>query len=345
MTSAMLLTDTHPQVVLGKVGVLLVNLGSPDAPTASAVRKYLKQFLSDRRVIELTPLLWQPILQGIILNVRPRKSAAKYASVWGDPAQAAPLVRITAEQTAALKLKFGERCEVAFAMRYGQPVISDQLDILFKEKGCDRILIAPLYPQYCAATTASIIDEVSRWQAKQRWQPALRYLPPYYDNPIYIKAVVQSLREHIANLSWVPDKILLSFHGMPNETLMKGDPYHCQSHKSARLIREALAWPAEKMQLTFQSRFGPKKWLEPYTDKTLEIFAHQGVKKIVVQAPGFAADCLETLEEIAIEAKESFEHAGGSHYSYVPCLNDSRLGIDMLHALLKAELAGWIDFT
>jgi protoporphyrin/coproporphyrin ferrochelatase len=332
----------HPAVKPKKIGVLLVNLGSPDAPTPSAVRRYLKQFLSDRRVIELSPLLWQPILRGIILNTRPAKSAKKYASVWGKVGTLAPLVQITSQQATALQNEFGENAVVRFAMRYGNPAIPDQLNHLFYEQGCDRILIAPLYPQYCAATTASIVDEVSRWQAKQRWQPALRYLPPYYDSPVYISAITDSLREHIAALPWAPDRIMLSFHGMPRETLDKGDPYQCQSQKTARLVRESLGHDAPPLQITFQSRFGPKKWLEPYTDKTLEDLAASGTKNIVLQSPGFAADCLETLEEIAMEAKETFLHAGADNFSYVPCLNDSLRGIEMLQTLIRNELKGWL---
>ncbi len=336
-----MMPPAHPTIMRGKVGVLLVNLGSPDAPTRSAVRRYLAQFLSDRRVIEASPLIWQPILQGIILNVRPAKSAAKYASVWGDPAQPAPLVRITAAQAAAVQQALGTQFEVVHAMRYGNPALPAMLDELFKQRGCDRILIAPLYPQYCAATTASIVDEVNRWQAKLRWQPALRFLPPYFDQPDYIAAVAQSLDAHIAQLAWTPDRILLSFHGMPAETLGKGDPYHCHAQKTTRLVREALDDRADKVHMTFQSRFGPKKWLEPYTDAAMRSYPAAGIKNLVVQSPGFAADCLETLEEIAMEARETFLHAGGDNFSYVPCLNDSPRGIDMLAAVLRTELAGW----
>ncbi len=342
MTQNVHTPNGHPVVRGKKVGILLVNLGSPDAPTPSAVRRYLKQFLSDRRVIELNPLLWQPILRGIILNTRPAKSAKKYASVWGKVGTPAPLVKITSQQTLALQNKFGDSAVIRFAMRYGAPAIPAQLDDLFYEHGCDRILIAPLYPQYCAATTASIVDEVSRWQAKQRWQPALRYVPPYYDNPIYISAIKDSLNDHITALPWKPDRIMLSFHGMPRETLTKGDPYQCQSQKTARLVRDSLGTTAPPLQITFQSRFGPKKWLEPYTDKTLEDLAKTGTKNIVVQSPGFAADCLETLEEIAMEARETFLHSGGAHFSYVPCLNDSPRGIQMLSVLIKNELLGWL---
>jgi protoporphyrin/coproporphyrin ferrochelatase len=339
---SMTLPPAHPPVKAQKTGVLLVNLGSPDAPTTSAVRRYLKEFLSDRRVIELTPLLWQPILRGIILNVRPSKSAKKYASVWGDAAQPAPLVRITAAQTAALKNSFGANVIVDFAMRYGNPAIAARLDYMQKEMGCTRILVVPLYPQYSAATTATVVDEVNRWLARQRWQPTVRFLPPYFDDPDYIAAIAGSISTHLASLDWQPDVILASFHGMPRETLDKGDPYHCQSQKTARLVREALGETAERMQITFQSRFGPKEWLQPYTDGTVSALAQKGVKKLALVSPGFAADCLETLEEIQEEVAETFSHNGGEKFTYVPCLNDSPAGVALLEKLVRKELQGWI---
>jgi ferrochelatase len=325
-----------------KTGVLLVNLGSPDAPTTSAVRRYLKEFLSDRRVIELTPFLWQPILRGIILNVRPAKSAKKYASIWGDAAQPAPLVRITAAQTDALKNSFGEKVIVDFAMRYGNPAIATRLEYLQKEMGCSRILVVPLYPQYSAATTATVVDAVNRWLARQRWQPTVRFLPPYFDDPDYIAAVSGSIRAHFAALDWTPDVILASFHGMPRETLDKGDPYHCQSQKTARLVREAMGETAERLQISFQSRFGPKQWLQPYTDGTVAALAQKGVKKLAVVSPGFAADCLETLEEIQEEVAGTFSQNGGEKFTYVPCLNDSPAGVALLEKLVRKELQGWI---
>ncbi len=330
----------HPPVQLGKIGVLLVNLGSPDAPTPAAVRRYLRQFLSDRRVIELTPILWQPILQGIILNVRPAKSARKYASIWGDVSLPAPLVRITQKQSAGLQGKFGDTVLVDFAMRYGNPAIPARLSWL-KAQGCDRILVAPLYPHYCAATTATVVDEANRWLGAQRWQPTMRFLPPYFDDPIYIDAVAQSITVHLEQQPQ-PDVILASFHGMPRESLDKGDPYHCQAQKTGRLLREKLGLEQDRFRISFQSRFGPKKWLEPYTDTTVAALAQQGIKSLAIVSPGFSADCLETLEEIQMEVAETFRHNGGTDFTYVPCLNDSAVGIEMLRALIARELAGWI---
>lgn len=320
---------------------MLVNLGSPDAPTKAAVRRYLKQFLSDRRVIELTPLLWQPILQGIILNVRPGKSAAKYASIWGDPTQPAPLVRITAAQSAALQSRFDGPVVVDYAMRYGAPSIPSRLEWLTREQGCDRILVMPMYPQYCAATTATVVDEVNRWLADRRWQPTVRFAPPYHDDPRYIAALAKSVTAHLQTLPQQPDIVLTSFHGMPRETLDKGDPYHCHAQKTGRLLRDALGMAEQDFQITFQSRFLSKPWLQPYTDVTIAALAKSGVKRLAVVCPGFAADCLETLEEIALEAAETFHENGGETFDYIPCLNDSVTGIDMLEQLVRTELSGW----
>lgn len=341
MTSSPLPTG-HPKIKNGKIGVLLVNLGSPDAPTASAVRRYLKQFLSDRRVIELSPLLWQPILRGIILNVRPAKSARKYAYVWGDTNQPAPLVRFTQQQTAAVRSGFPDSIVVDYAMRYGNPAITVRLDYLMKDMGCDRILIVPLYPQYSAATTASVVDEVTLWLKRQRWQPTVRFLSPYFEDPTYIGAVAESISSHLSALPWQPDIILASFHGMPKETLDKGDPYHCQAQKTARLVREKLGMAPDRFRITFQSRFGPKAWLQPYTDGTVAELARQGVRHLAIVTPGFASDCLETLEEIQMEVAETFKQNGGTHFTYIPCLNDSPAGISLLQGLIKKELSGWI---
>jgi protoporphyrin/coproporphyrin ferrochelatase len=336
-----LLPPRHPPVAIGRIGVLLVNLGSPDAPTKSAVRKYLKQFLSDRRVIELSPLLWQPILRGIILNVRPGKSAAKYASVWRADGQTAPLVRTTAAQASALQRRFTDRIVVDYAMRYGSPSIFSRLENLTEEKGCNRLLIVPMYPQYCAATTATVVDEVNRWLAARRWQPTLRFLPPYHDNPAYISALAHQITEHLRAMPWQPEIVLASFHGMPQESLNKGDPYHCHAQKTGRLLQEKMSWAKEAFRVTFQSRFGPKKWLQPYTDGTVEALARQGIKRLAIVCPGFAADCLETLEEIAIEVAGTFTRHGGENFTYIPCLNDSPAGVDLLESLVRTELGGW----
>ena len=333
----MILPADHPPVTPPRVGVLLVNLGTPEAPEPKAVRRYLAEFLSDRRVIEIPPLLWQPILRGIILNVRPKKSAHAYAQVWTD--KGSPLAAITRAQAEALVGAFGDRVIVDHAMRYGRPAIGECIAAL-KAAGCERILIAPLYPQYCAATTATVIDAVGATLAGMRWQPAIRTLPPYHDDPDYIAALAASVSEGLAELDYAPDAIVATFHGMPARTLGLGDPYHCHCQKTARLLSEALGRP---VRISFQSRFGRAKWLEPYTETVLSELPAAGVKRIAVIAPGFAADCLETLEEIAIRGRETFLAAGGERFTYLSCLNDSPTGIAMLQKLVQRELAGWID--
>jgi protoporphyrin/coproporphyrin ferrochelatase len=331
----MSLPPGHPAVAKTKIGVLLVNLGTPDAPTAKSVRKYLKQFLSDKRVVEIPSLIWQPILRGIILNVRPAKSAANYAKVWTE--DGSPLAVNTKRQTAELAKRLGVIADVRYAMRYGNPSIPDQLAAM-KADGCNRILVAPLYPQYSGATTATVIDDVARALAAMRWQAALRTLPPYYDDPVHIEALHQSLKAGLAALDFTPDAIVASFHGMPKRTLQLGDPYHCHCQKTARLLSEASGLP---LTVSFQSRFGPAKWLEPATDTTLLRLAAEGKKKVAIFAPGFSSDCLETLEELAIQGHESFIEAGGTEMAYMPCLNDSDVGMDMLEALVRRELSGW----
>ncbi len=326
----------HPPIMPPKVGVLLVNLGTPDAPTPSAVKRYLKQFLSDRRVVEIPPLIWQPILRGIILNTRPRKSAHAYEKVWTD--KGSPLAWNTAAQAEALANLIGSAANVRYAMRYGKPSIDDQLKAM-KAEGCERILIAPLYPQYSSATTATVMDDAYATLAKMRWQMALRSLPPYHDDPAYIGALKVSLEASLALLDFEPDVILASFHGMPQRTLDLGDPYHCHCRKTARLLSEAMGRPLE---VSFQSRFGRAKWLEPATDATFIRLAHEGKKKLAIFAPGFSSDCLETLEELAIQGAEQFTEAGGTHFAYMPCLNADAPGMDMLEALIRRELSGWI---
>jgi len=317
------------------VGVLLVNLGTPDAPTPGAVRRYLGEFLSDRRVVEIPPLIWQPILRGIILTTRPRRSAHAYGLVWRE--DGSPLAAITRAQAEALDL--GE-VVVDWAMRYGNPAIGERLAAM-KEAGCERILIAPLYPQYCSATTATANDAAFAALAKMRWQPAIRTLPPYHDDPAYIGALKVSVEASLAALDFVPDAIVASFHGMPRRTLELGDPYHCHCQKTARLLSEALGRP---LTIAFQSRFGRARWLEPATDATLARLAGEG-KKVAVLAPGFAADCLETLEELAIRGRDSFLAAGGTDFAYLPCLNDSTAGMEMLRNIIGRELAGWAATT
>lgn len=330
------LPEGHPAVAPRRVGVLLVNLGTPDAPDAGAVRRYLGEFLSDRRVVEIPPLIWQPILRGIILRTRPAKSAHAYAQVWTD--DGSPLAAITKRQAAAVQALCPE-VSVDWAMRYGNPSIPDTLKAM-KDAGCERILIAPLYPQYCAATTATVVDKAFETLAAMRWQPAIRTLPPYHDDPRYIAALAESVRTQLAALDFEPDAVLASFHGMPQRTLELGDPYHCHCRKTARLLGEALG---RELTVTFQSRFGRAKWLEPATDTVLEALPGKGVKKIAIVAPGFSADCLETLEELAIRGRESFEAAGGERFAYLACLNDSAPGVDMLRSILASELAGWAD--
>ena len=325
----------HPQIPAPRIGLLLINLGTPDAPDAGAVRRYLKEFLSDPRVVEIPQIAWQPILRGIILNTRPKKSAHAYQQVWTD--QGSPLATITARQAAALADAFGPDVTVDWAMRYGKPAIGERLQAL-KDAGCDRILLAPLYPQYCAATTATANDKAFAQLAVMRWQPAVRTLPPYYEDPVHIDALAASVREGLAKLDFAPDTLIASFHGMPQRTLELGDPYHCQCLKTARLLREALD---REVTVAFQSRFGRAKWLEPATDRVLADLPGKGARKVAIVAPGFSADCLETLEELAIRGREQFLAAGGTDFAYLPCLNDSPGGIAMLKTLLARELEGW----
>jgi protoporphyrin/coproporphyrin ferrochelatase len=331
------LPPDHPPVQPPRVGVLLVNLGTPTAPTGPAVKTYLKQFLSDRRVVEIPALIWQPILRGIILNTRPKKSAAAYAKVWTE--DGSPLAAFTIAQTAALKTQMGDAADVRYAMRYGAPSIGDQLAAM-KADGCERILIAPLYPQYSGATTGTVLDEAYRVLSKMRWHPALRTLPAYHDDPAYIAALKTSIEQGLAQLDFTPDAVLASFHGMPERTLQLGDPYHCHCRKTARLLSEAMGMPLE---VSFQSRFGRAKWLDPATDVTLERLAKEGKRKLAIFAPGFSVDCLETLEELAIQGHEQFEAAGGTHYAYLPCLNADASGMTMLEHLVRHELSGWIE--
>ena len=325
----------HPVIAPPKVGILLTNLGTPDAPDAKAVRRYLAEFLSDPRVIEIPKIAWQPILHGIVLRTRPKKSAHAYAQVWSE--EGSPLAAITARQAKALQARLGDSVIVDYAMRYGNPAIRQAIDRLFAA-GATRILVAPLYPQYCAATTASALDATFAAIAAQRWQPALRTLPPYHDDPHYIAALKGDLERQLAALDFTPERLLLSFHGMPKRTLQLGDPYHCHCRKTARLLGEAMTIPVD---VAFQSRFGPAKWLEPATDDTLKAYPAAGVTKVAIAAPGFSADCLETIEELGIRGHEDFVAAGGTHFARLDCLNDSDAGMAMLDALVRRELAGW----
>jgi ferrochelatase len=332
----MIWPEAHPPIFPpDKIGVLLVNLGTPSAPDPASVRRYLGEFLSDRRVVEIPPLVWQPILRGVILRTRPKKSAHAYSQVWRE--DGSPLAAITRAQSDALQGAFGENTLVDWAMRYGEPKIADRIASL-KAYGAARILIAPLYPQYCGATTATANDAAFAALARMRWQPAIRTLPPYHDHPAYIAALKASVEASLAQLDFAPDAILASFHGMPERTLTLGDPYHCHCQKTARLLSEALG---KELIVTFQSRFGRAKWLEPATDKVLAELPGKGMKKVAIVAPGFSADCLETLEELAIRGRDSFHAAGGTDFAYLPCLNASEGGIAMLRTILREELAGW----
>lgn len=332
----MLPPSDHPAIPPRKIGVLLINLGTPDAPDAPAVRRYLAEFLSDRRVVEIPRAIWKPILHGIVLRTRPAKSAHAYSQVWTE--EGSPLAAITRRQAVKLQERLGDAALVDWAMRYGNPGIADRLTAM-KDAGCERILVAPLYPQYCAATTATANDLAFLTLAGMRWQPALRTLPPYHDSSDYIDALQRDIEAQLAALDFTPQRLLLSYHGMPERTLRKGDPYHCHCRKTARLLGERLSI---EVDTSFQSRFGRDKWLEPATDEVLKAYPAQGITKLAIAAPGFSADCLETIEELGIRGMEEFEGAGGTHFARLDCLNDREVGMIMLEALVRRELAGWI---
>jgi ferrochelatase len=332
----MTLPPGHPPVPKPQVGVLLINLGTPDAPEVRAVRRYLAEFLSDPRVVEIPAFAWKPILHGFILRTRPRRSAEAYNQVWTN--EGSPLAVIARRQAHALRERIGDRVSIHYAMRYGNPGIAAALANMASE-GCTRILAAPLYPQYCAATTATANDAVFAALAAMRVQPGLRTLPAYYDDPLYIEALRANLTRQLEALDFEPQRLLLSFHGMPQRTLALGDPYHCHCQKTARLVTEALG---REVDVAFQSRFGRAKWLEPAAEAVLAAYPKNDVTRIAVAAPGFAADCLETLEELGIRGRENFLRAGGEHFALLDCLNDSSEGMDMITKLISRELAGWL---
>lgn len=334
---------SHPPVKHGKVGVLLVNLGTPDGTDYTSMRRYLKEFLTDKRVIEWPKIAWYPILFGIVLNTRPGKVGKAYEMIWNKDKNESYLRTYTRSQAELMAASLAEHSNVIvdWAMRYGQPSIASRMEALQKQ-GCERILLFPLYPQYAAATTATVNDKAFEFLLKQRWQPALRTVPPYHDDPAYIDALAVSIEKHLATLDWEPERVLTSFHGIPQSYFDKGDPYYCQCQKTARLLRERLGWSKEKLVVTFQSRFGPEEWLQPYTDKTVEKLAQEGIKRIAVLNPGFVSDCLETLEEIAEQAAESFLHNGGEKFAHIPCLNNSREGMAVLETVVRRELSGWV---
>ena len=327
--------EDHPNVPEPKIGVLLINLGTPDAPEARAVRRYLAEFLSDPRVIEIPRLAWKPILHGIVLRTRPRKSAEAYNQIWTN--EGSPLRVIAHRQAEALRSRMPD-ISIHYAMRYGHPGIAAAVERM-AEEGCARILAAPLYPQYCAATTATANDAVFGVLARMRWQPAVRTLPPYYEDPAYIDALRDNLSRQLETLDFEPERLLLSFHGMPVRTVDLGDPYHCHCRKTARLLSEALG---REVDVAFQSRFGRAKWLEPATDATLAAYPGHGVKRVAVATPGFSADCIETLEELGIRGRQTFRDAGGERFALLDCLNDSPESIAMLERLIERELAGWL---
>ena len=331
-----MLSDSHPKIKYGKTGIVIVNLGTPDSTSWLDIRKYLKEFLSDRRVIEVNPIIWKIILNLFILTFRPSKTAKAYKKIWFKENNESPLLYYTREQSNKLKNILNlENVYVDFAMRYGNPSINNKLSML-KSLGCENLIILPLYPQYAAATTATVCDEVYRSLMKMRWQPSLQILPHYESEPLYIDALVSTIKEKITAINWKPDLILASYHGIPKSYFDKGDPYQCYCQKTTRLIKEKFS--DIEIQTTFQSRFGPQEWLTPYTDKTIESLPGKGIKNILVLCPGFASDCVETLEEINIQGKESFMKNGGKNFDLIPCLNDRPDHISFLSSLIKRYL-------
>ena len=328
-----MMEKSHPIVSFGKTGVLIVNLGTPDSTNWWDIRKYLREFLSDRRVIEVNPIIWQIILNLFILTFRPSKTAHAYKKIWKTDTNESPLLFFTRSQAAKLSDKIGnEKIIVDFAMRYGNPSIKSRLNKL-KEEGCENVVVLPLYPQYAAATTATVCDEVYRSLMKMRWQPSLQIIPHYESEPMYIDALVHSIEKKIGEISWKPDLIISSYHGIPKSYFDKGDPYQCYCQKTTRLIREK--FNKIEIKTTFQSRFGPQEWLTPYTDKTIEDLPKEGVKNLLVICPGFASDCVETLEEINIQGRETFIENGGKNFDLIPCLNDDAKHIDLFHKIIK----------
>lgn len=333
----------HPAVRKGKVGVMLVNLGTPDGTDTKSMRRYLREFLSDTRVIEMPKLLWYPILHGIVLNTRPRKSGDNYKKIWNTERDESPLRTYTRAQGEKLAEALADLPDVIvdWAMRYGTPSTESVTRKLI-EQGCDRIVLFPLYPQFSATTTATASDQLFRALMKIRAMPAVRTVPAYYDEPVYIEALARSIEQHLARLDFEPEVILASYHGIPKAYFERGDPYHCHCVKTTRLLRERLGMSDKKLMSTFQSRFGAQEWLQPYTDKTVERLAKEGVKSIAIVNPGFSSDCIETLEEIAGENAEIFHHAGGKNFSHIPCLNDSLEGMAVIEAITRRELSGWV---
>jgi len=335
----------HPKIRPAKVGVLIANLGTPDATDYWPMRRYLSEFLSDKRVVDYPAWLWQPLLQLVILSIRPKKSGAAYRSIWNNEADESPLLTITRDQTCALRGKLearhGNQVQVDFCMRYGTPSTESKVQEMI-DAGCDRIVFFPLYPHYAGATWATANDQLFRTLMKQKRQPAVRVVAPYFEEPAYIGALAASVQTAYAALPKEPDMLVCSYHGLPKRYLQEGDPYHCQCVKTTRLLKEWLGWSDEKIISTFQSKFGPEEWLQPYTVEEVARLAKRGVKNIAVIAPAFSADCIETLEEINEEIRESFENAGGESFTYIPCLNAGEAHINALAGVIEANLTGWV---
>ena len=336
----------HPGIQRERVGILLANLGTPDGYDYWSMRRYLNEFLSDRRVIDYSPWVWQPLLQGIILSKRPFSSGAAYKSIWNEEQGESPLATITKAQTAklaeALRQRYGDAVMVDYCMRYGNPSTKSKVDAMVAG-GCRKILFFPLYPQYAGATMATANDQFFRSLRDLKWQPSVRTVPAYFEDAAYIDALAQSVERVWNVMETPPDVLVCSYHGVPQRYLMEGDPYHCQCQKTSRLLKERLGWPDERVVTTFQSRFGPEEWLKPYTVEEVARLAEAGRKRIAVIAPAFSADCIETLEEINEEIRESFEEAGGEHFTYIPCLNDDDAHIGALTGVIEANLSGWLD--
>lgn len=335
----------HPSVPPARIGVILSNLGTPDATDYRSMRRYLNEFLSDRRVIDYSPWVWQPLLQLVILSKRPFSSGEAYRGIWNKEANESPLLTITRDQAHAvaerMALHYGDRVVVDFAMRYGNPSTPSVIQKL-KDQGCERIVFFPLYPQYSAPTTATACDQAFRALMKMKWQPSIRTVPAYHDHPLYIEALAQSVERTYAGLNHRPDVLVTSYHGVPRRYLLEGDPYHCQCQKTTRLLRERLGFSKEEVIVTFQSRFGPEEWLKPYTVEEVARLAAAGKKRIAIVAPAFSSDCVETLEEINEEIHESFAEAGGEAFTYIPCLNADPAHLEMITAILRQEMAGWV---
>ena len=331
-----MINDNHPPIKFGKTGVLIINLGTPDSTSWFDIRKYLKEFLSDKRVIEVNPIIWQLILNLFILNLRPSKTAKAYKEIWMKEENMSPLLHYTKRQSEKIsKSLLNENVIIDFAMRYGNPSIKSKISKLH-EIGCENLVILPLYPQYAAATTATVCDEVYRTLMKMRWQPSLKIIPHYESDPIYINALVNSINKKINEIDWEPDLIIASYHGIPKKYFDKGDPYHCYCHKTTRLMSEK--FNSIKIKTTFQSRFGPQEWIQPNTDKTLENLPKEEIKNVLTICPGFSSDCVETLEEILIQGKESFLSSGGKNFDMVPCLNDNDDHINLLKSLIERNI-------